>query len=165
MIYLRIAAPSITIYNGVKMGEPVKTRGKILVIDDEPEITDIIEAYMTSAGFSVMVENSSVMGVERAKTYKPDMILLDIMMPHMDGYEVCSEMRKNESTKSIPILFLTGKDANDDAGKSWDSGANMFVKKPFSCERLLNVVNMVMATVSRQSTNELPEYPRKDRRS
>ncbi len=131
------------------MTDSQKVKGKILVIDDEPEITDIIEAYMSNAGYSVLSENSSVMGLERAKTYKPDIILLDIMMPHMDGYEVCAEMRKNQSTKNIPILFLTGKDASDDAGKSWDSGANMFVKKPFSCENLLGMINMVMAAIAK----------------
>jgi len=131
------------------MPETPHIKGKVLVIDDEPEITDIIEAYMTSSGYKVIVENSSVMGIERAKTYKPDVILLDIMMPYMDGYEVCEEMRKNEATKSIPVLFLTGKDPADDHGKTWEVGGNMFIKKPFSCERLLNMVNAVMGTLSK----------------
>ncbi len=135
--------------NGVLMADNKAVKGKLLVIDDEPEITDIIEAYMTNAGYEVMVENSSVMGIERAKSYKPDMILLDIMMPHMDGYEVCGEMRRHNATKDIPVLFLTGKDVADDAGKSWEAGANIFIKKPFSCERLLNMINMVMATLSK----------------
>lgn len=131
------------------MSENSQPRGTVLVIDDEPEITDIIEAYLSNSGYTVMVENSSVMGIERAKTSHPDIILLDIMMPYMDGYEVCEEMRKNESTKKIPVLFLTGKEPTDDAGKTWDVGGNMFIKKPFSCERLLNMVNMVMGAISK----------------
>ncbi|MCP4631948.1 MAG: response regulator [candidate division Zixibacteria bacterium] len=131
------------------MADETATKGKVLVIDDEPEITDIIDAYMSNAGYNIMVENSSVMGVERAKTFKPDVILLDLMMPYMDGYEVCAEMRKHDTTKNIPVLFLTGKDPSDDAGKVWEVGGNMFVKKPFSCERLLEMVNMVIATLSK----------------
>lgn len=131
------------------MANAPASRGKILVIDDELEITDIIEAYLINAGYSVMVENSSVMGTERAKTCNPDIILLDIIMPYMDGYAVCEEMRKNETTKNIPILFLSGKDPKDDDGKTWNVGGNMFIKKPFSCERLLDMVNMVMSTISK----------------
>jgi DNA-binding response OmpR family regulator len=126
-----------------------KKNYKILVIDDEPEITDIIKAFLTNAGYEVLVENSSVMGVEKAKSFRPDLILLDIMMPVMDGYEVCSAIKKNMELTGIPILFLTGKDATDDGGQSFKSGADLFIKKPFSCERLLQMVKMVLISVSR----------------
>jgi len=122
---------------------------KILVIDDEPEITDIIKAFLTNAGYEVMVENSSVMGVEKAKSFRPDLILLDIMMPVMDGYEVCGSIKKDIELATIPILFLTGKDATDDGGQSFKSGADLFIKKPFSCERLLQMVKMVLISVAR----------------
>jgi DNA-binding response OmpR family regulator len=127
----------------------VKKNYKILVIDDEPEITDIIKAFLSNAGYEVLVENSSVMGVEKAKTFRPDLILLDIMMPVMDGYEVCGAIKKNIELSGIPVLFLTGKDATDDGGQSFKSGADLFIKKPFSCERLLQMVKMVLISVSR----------------
>ena len=120
---------------------------KILVIDDEPEITDIIKSFLTNAGYDVLVENSSVLGIEKAKSFRPDLILLDIMMPVMDGYEVCSSIKKDISLCSVPILFLTGKEAGDDAGQSFKSGADLFIKKPFSCERLLQMVKMVLISV------------------
>jgi DNA-binding response OmpR family regulator len=122
---------------------------KILVIDDEAEITDIIKAFLGNAGYEVLVENSSVMGVEKAKTFRPDLILLDIMMPVMDGYEVCSSLKKDIELAGVPILFLTGKDATDDGGLSFKSGADLFIKKPFSCERLLQMVKMVLLTVAK----------------
>ncbi len=122
---------------------------KILVIDDEPEITEIIKSFLSGAGYDVLIENSSVMGVEKAKLYKPDMILLDIMMPVMDGYEVCANIKRDMELSNIPILFLTGKDANEDAGRSFKSGADLFIKKPFSCERLLQLVKMVLMSVAR----------------
>jgi DNA-binding response OmpR family regulator len=122
---------------------------KILVVDDEPEITDIIKAFLSNAGYEVLIENSPVMGVEKAKTFKPDLIMLDIMMPFMDGYEVCANIKKDPELNSIPILFLTGKDASDDGGQSFKSGGDLFIKKPFSCERLLQMVKMVLISISK----------------
>ncbi|MCP4580888.1 MAG: response regulator [candidate division Zixibacteria bacterium] len=122
---------------------------KVLVIDDEPEITEIIMAFLSNAGYDVEIENSSVEGLARAKTAKPDVILLDIMMPVMDGYEVCAQLKKDQDTAQIPVLFLTGKDAKDDAGLSFQSGGDLFIKKPFSCERLLNMVKMVLISINK----------------
>jgi len=127
----------------------VKNNHKILVIDDEPEITDIVKAFLTNAGYQVMVENSPVKAIEKAKKFKPDLVLLDIMMPFMDGYEVCAALKKNPHTTGIPVLFLTGKDATDDGGRVFESGGDLFVKKPFSCERLLQMVRMVLMSVTK----------------
>jgi DNA-binding response OmpR family regulator len=131
-----------------KTGSKVKA-AKILVIDDESEITQIIEAFLENAGHQVKTENSSVMGIERAKELKPDLILLDIMMPNMDGYEICDELKKLDETSDIPVIFLTGKDSRDDKGRSFQVGGDMFVKKPFSCERLLEIVNIVLQSVAK----------------
>ena len=127
----------------------MKNNHKILVIDDEPEITDIVKAFLTNAGYQVMVENSPVKAIEKAKKFKPDLVLLDIMMPFMDGYEVCAALKKNPYTTGIPVLFLTGKDATDDGGRVFESGGDLFVKKPFSCERLLQMVRMVLMSVTK----------------
>lgn len=125
------------------------TANKILVIDDEPEITEIINAFLSNAGYKVEIENSAVEGLAKAKSYKPDIILLDIMMPVMDGYEVCAQLKKDQKTAQIPVLFLTGKDAKDDGGMSFQSGGDLFIKKPFSCERLLNMVKMVLISITK----------------
>ena len=122
---------------------------KILVIDDEPEITDIIETFLENAGYDVKSENSSTIGIERARNYLPDLVLLDIMMPFMDGYEICKELKRGEKTKNIPVVFLTGKDAQSDEGRSFDVGGVLFIKKPFSCERLLEIVKVVLLTAEK----------------
>jgi DNA-binding response OmpR family regulator len=138
--------------NATKMTENRKTKSqqKILVIDDEPEITDIIETFLENAGYEVKSENSSMLGIERAKTFLPDLVLLDIMMPFMDGYDICSEMKKDSKTKDIPVVFLTGKDARSDEGRSFRVGGALYIKKPFSCERLLDIVKMVLSTVEKE---------------
>lgn len=126
-----------------------KFKNKILVIDDDPEITDIINAFLRNAGYEVRIENSSAKVVEVARAFKPDLILLDIMMPFMDGYEVCGAIKADPKLAGIPVLFLTGKDAGDDDGRSFQSGGDLFIKKPFSCERLLQMVRMVLISVAK----------------
>jgi DNA-binding response OmpR family regulator len=126
----------------------VKT-AKILVVDDEPEITEIIEAFLDNAGYTVKVENSPERAIGLAKGIKPDLILLDIMMPGTDGYTICNRIKEDPALANTPVIFLTGKDSKDDQGRSFQVGGDMFIKKPFSCERLLEIVNIVLLSVGR----------------
>lgn len=122
---------------------------KIMVIDDEPQITEIIEAFLTNAGHQVFVNNVASEGLKKARAIKPDIILLDIMMPGTDGYGVCNELKNDPVTANIPVVFLTGKDRNDDMGRSFKVGGDMFIKKPFSCERLLEIVNIILLSTGK----------------
>jgi DNA-binding response OmpR family regulator len=139
-------ASQITKVPEIKKVKPTR----VLVIDDEPEITDIIETFLENAGYEVKSENSSDLGIQTAKTFLPDLILLDIMMPILDGYEICTELKRREKTKNIPVVFLTGKDARSDEGRSFRVGGVLYIKKPFSCERLLNIVKMVLQTADKE---------------
>jgi DNA-binding response OmpR family regulator len=125
-------------------------RIKVLVVDDEPEITDIVETFLENAGYQVKSENSSEHGIKMAKAFLPELILLDIMMPEKDGYQICTELKRCEETKNIPVVFLTGKDARSDEGKSFRVGGVMYIKKPFSCERLLSIVKVVLQTAEKE---------------
>ncbi|MGB7063445.1 MAG: response regulator [Candidatus Zixiibacteriota bacterium] len=144
--------------NSIGISQPAKVTdakrrkpAKILVIDDEPEITDIVETFLETAGYEVESENASRSGIDKAKTFLPDLVLLDIMMPTMDGYEICSELKRCEKTKRIPVVFLTGKDARSDEGKSFKVGGVLYIKKPFSCERLLEIVKVVLQSVEKEN--------------
>jgi len=123
---------------------PNMSQGIVLVIDDEPQITEIIEAFLTNAGYEVHVSNLATDGLKLAKQIKPDVILLDIMMPEIDGYGLCNDLKNDNDTAGIPVVFLTGKDRNDDMGRSFKAGGDMFIKKPFSCERLLEILNIIL---------------------
>ncbi len=133
------------------MSHKVKIPGtRVLVIDDEPEITEIVEAFLTEAGYVVASENSPKNAAAKVVEFHPDVILLDIMMPGMDGYDVCQQIKKQPNFAHVPVIFLTGKDRADDMGRSFKVGGDMFIKKPFSCERLLEIVNIVvMSTANR----------------
>jgi DNA-binding response OmpR family regulator len=128
----------------------VKTSvAKILVIDDEPQVTEIVETFLTSAGHTVYVDNVAASGLKKAKEIKPDLILLDIMMPEIDGYDICNNLKNDPSTAKIPVLFLTGKDRGDDMGRSFQVGGDMFIKKPFSCDRLLEIINIILMSTAK----------------
>lgn len=122
---------------------------RILVIDDEPQVTEVIEAYLSNAGHEVIVDNVAAGGLKKARELKPDIILLDIMMPEMDGYDICNQLKNDPDTADIPVVFLTGKDRSDDMGRSFKAGGDMFIKKPFSCERLLEIINIILMSTAK----------------
>ena len=122
---------------------------KILVVDDEPEITEIVETFLSENGFKVQTENTPNKAIEKARAFKPDVILLDIMMPGVDGYDICQALKSDPDFADVPVIFLTGKDRSDDMGRSFKSGGDMFIKKPFSCERLLEIVTIVLMSTGK----------------
>jgi DNA-binding response OmpR family regulator len=134
--------------NNMNMKIKVNT-AKILVIDDEPQVTEIVETFLASAGHTVYVDNVAASGLKKAKNLKPDLILLDIMMPEIDGYDICNNLKNDPQTANIPVLFLTGKDRGDDMGRSFQVGGDMFIKKPFSCDRLLEIINIILMSTAK----------------
>ena len=122
---------------------------KVFMVDDEQEITEIVDTFLTEHGFQVMTENNPQNAIAKAKSYNPDVILLDIMMPGIDGYTICQNLKENPEFYNTPVIFLTGRDKSDDMGRSFKSGGDMFIKKPFSCERLLEIVNIVLMSTGK----------------
>jgi len=126
----------------------LKKKKKILVVDDDPNITEVIEEFLSFEGYDVSVENFASKAVDKANEVLPDLILLDIMMPEIDGYEVCSALKINPKTSGVPILFLSGRDSKEDDGRSFGVGGDLYIKKPFSNDRLSQMVKMVLLTTS-----------------
>jgi len=120
---------------------------KILVIDDEVDITSLVRKTLEPQGYTIDTENLGASGIQKAASFHPDLILLDINMPDMDGYQVCEALRKEKSTKDIPIIFLTGMDVLEDKYKSYQVGGNLFLKKPIAPENLANVVKIVLSSI------------------
>lgn len=105
---------------------------RVLIIDDEDDIREVAAMSLeTVAGWEVMVANSGAQGLTRAATYKPDAILLDVMMPGMDGPTTFRELRKNPITAKIPVLFLTAKVQATDRRRFADLGIHAVLVKPF----------------------------------
>jgi DNA-binding response OmpR family regulator len=114
---------------------------KILIIDDEADITETLSFMLQARNFDVITANSGQEGLDKVKKDHPDLILLDIMMPEMDGYKVCNKLKQDKETKNLPIIMLTAKGEADSVIKYYNSGANDYVVKPFSLSTLISRIN------------------------
>jgi len=110
---------------------------KVLVVDDEPINIIIAEKVLQKNGYDTISAPNGKEALIMAKAELPDMILLDIMMPGMDGFEVCSELSKIEETKDIPVIFLTAVSDKDSLLKAFTKGGKDYVRKPFHAEELI----------------------------
>ena len=110
---------------------------KILVVDDQPGNVFLLQDRLNREGFEVITAYDGTSGIKVAKEQKPDLILLDIMMPGIDGFEVCREISSNNHTNHIPIILVTALNSSEDTQKGFDSGAFDYIKKPFNKIELL----------------------------
>ena len=108
----------------------------ILAIDDEKDILKLVQYNLEREGYQVLCAKSGEEGLETARTKKPDLILLDLMLPGIDGLEVCKLLRANKDTKNIPILMLTAKSSELDQILGLELGATDYITKPFSVKML-----------------------------
>jgi two-component system response regulator MprA len=119
---------------GAKPGDDERPR--LLIVDDEQNIVDFIRLGMRYEGFRVEDAGDGVSGFDMAQRLRPSLIILDVMLPGMDGIEVCRRLRESEATADIPILMLTAKDEVRDRVEGLESGADDYLTKPFSFEEL-----------------------------
>lgn len=129
---------------------------KLLLIDDDTEVLDINCKYLSGEGFLVRTAADPLQGIEYARKMKPDCILLDVMMPQMNGFEVCAKIRE---FSSAPIIFLTGKDSEDDKINGLVTGADDYIVKPYSLRELKARIDVILRrsrkTVPKQDSNLL----------
>lgn len=113
---------------------------KILVIDDEKNILLTLNLILRNEGYDVLVASDSLDGVIKAGELKPDLILLDICLPRVDGYSVCRSLRCDVDIDKIPIVFMSSKNQEEDIREAFDSGGNDYLLKPFTKEKLLDII-------------------------
>jgi two-component system alkaline phosphatase synthesis response regulator PhoP len=119
--------------------------GRILIIDDEPELVKAVEVRLKACGYDVEVAYDGKAGIDKAKDVRPDLILLDFVMPTMDGYEVARELMADLGIKRIPIIVLTASQQRDLKIKFRELGIHAFIVKPFETSDLLNMVNQYLS--------------------
>ncbi len=113
-------------------------------MDDEPEAVELVEFNLKKAGFNVITATDGAAALKKARSDQPDLIVLDLMMPEMDGLEVCRILRRDSATARIPIIMLTAKAAEVDRIVGLELGADDYVTKPFSPRELVLRVNKVL---------------------
>jgi two-component system alkaline phosphatase synthesis response regulator PhoP len=120
---------------------------KILVVDDERHIVRLVEVNLQRAGYNVVTAYDGIEALEKVKTEKPDMLVLDVMMPGKDGFEVLSELQANPVTAEIPVIMLTAKAQDADIFKGWQSGVSSYLTKPFNPRELLTFVERIFQSM------------------
>ena len=121
-----------------------ENKGNILVVDDEYSIRELLRKFLSLQGYEVETANDGVDALEKVFHSLPNLIILDIMMPGMDGLEVCKKLRQNERTKSIPILIITGLFSQDIIRQAIEFNVVDVLNKPFSLYKLLDTVQNVL---------------------
>ncbi len=118
-------------------------RPRILVADDVPENVRLLEAVLVPRGYEVVSASDGLQALEAARSAKPDLVLLDVVMPGLDGFEVCRQLRAREDTAMLPVIMLTASEGTEKT-KAIDAGADDFIPKPFNHDELLGRVRSLL---------------------
>ncbi|MBX7133712.1 MAG: response regulator [Fimbriimonadaceae bacterium] len=116
---------------------------KILVCDDERHIVRLIQVNLERQGYTVVTAFDGKEGLEKILSEKPDLVVLDVMMPYMDGFEVLKSLRKEPSTQDLPVIMLTAKAQDKDVFEGYHYGADMYLTKPFNPMELVTFVKRI----------------------
>jgi DNA-binding response OmpR family regulator len=119
---------------------------KILIVDDDVEITTLLNTILSLSGFEISVVNDSTLAMETAESMKPDLFILDLMMPQPNGFELCRMIRSNPNLINIPIIIITAMDDLDSKNIAYAAGANDYLPKPFDQEELPKRINALLNT-------------------
>lgn len=125
--------------------ESTKMRKKILAVDDERHIVRLIEVNLLRQGYDVVTAFDGKEALEKVETEHPDLVILDVMMPYMDGFEALKCLKKDPATRDIPVIMLTAKAMDSDIYHGWQSGVHCYLTKPFSPPELLSFVRRIFA--------------------
>lgn len=116
---------------------------KILAVDDERHIVRLVEVNLQRAGYEVVTAYDGREALEKVKAETPDLVVLDVMMPYMDGFEVLKNLKADPATADIPVIMLTAKAQDADVFRGWQSGVDCYLTKPFNPMELLTFVKRI----------------------
>jgi len=129
-----------------------KEKSSILIVDDEPHVVNLVKLSLTKDKFTIREANSGMEALELLQKHKPDLIILDLMMPGMNGYEVCEELKKDPKTSNIPVIILSAKSQLADKLEGMDCGAEDYITKPFDPMELEARVNMALRKIDSEDS-------------
>jgi DNA-binding response OmpR family regulator len=117
---------------------------RVMIVDDEPNIIMSLDFLIKKAGYELFIARNGTEAMELLKNETPDLIILDIMMPDIDGYEVCQFVKSSEAHQHVKVIFLSAKSKPADIEKGLSMGADKYVTKPFSTRHLMKEVNNLL---------------------
>ena len=119
-------------------------KAEILVVDDDPQITTLLQFRLRKVDYAPRVVNNGEDALRAIQEKKPDLVILDVMMPGMSGYEVCEKIKSDEKTSDIPVIMLTALDMGKDFEKALEKKADWFITKPFETEHVLKRIQYLL---------------------
>ena len=120
---------------------------KILAVDDERHIVRLVQVNLERAGYTVVTAFDGKEALEKVSSEQPDLVVLDVMMPYMDGFEVLQNLRKNPETRELPVIMLTAKAQDADVFRGWQSGVDCYLTKPFNPMELISFVKRIFKSM------------------
>ncbi|MGD1860142.1 MAG: response regulator transcription factor [Leptolyngbyaceae cyanobacterium] len=115
--------------------------GKVLLVDDEAGLREAVQAYLEDSGFTVEVASNAAEGWEKLQLATPDILISDIMMPQVDGYEFLQQVREDPRYKSLPVVFLTARGMTGDRIQGYSAGVDAYLPKPFDPDELVAIIS------------------------
>ncbi len=135
------------------------SKKRILVVEDDPHVVIFATDALEYMGFEVLIARNGIEGLEKVKKEKPDLIILDVMMPEMDGYEVCRRLKADPKMSHLPILMLTAKGQIQDKVKGLDTGADDYLAKPYDKDEFESRVKALMRRTSKNTDESVVDTP------
>lgn len=127
---------------------------RLFVVDDEEDVTDLLRYRLETAGFEVEVENNSLRVLPRLRQRRPDLLVLDIMMPELDGVQLCHLIREDRTLRHVPIIFITAKGEAEDRIAGFEAGVDDYLAKPFDTRELILRIGAVLKRVRQSGPGE-----------
>ena len=117
---------------------------QILIVDDSPTEAHVLKGMLEKNGYQIEIAESGIEGIERAKAFKPDLVLMDVVMPGLNGFQATRQLTKDPNTSAIPVIIVTTKDQETDRVWGLRQGARDFLTKPVSEQKLMEKINAVL---------------------
>lgn len=134
--------------------------GTILLVDDEPGLREAVQAYLEESGFTVHVASNATQGWELLQQVSPDLVISDIMMPQVDGYQFLQQMREDPRFKAMPVIFLTARGMTSDRIEGYQAGCDAYLPKPFDPDELVAIVQSLLnrrAAIQSSGDGDVPD--------
>ena len=135
---------------------------KILACDDEASILRLVQANLERGGYQVVTAMDGREALRQVERERPDLVILDVMMPYEDGFGVLQEIRRRPDTRDLPVILLTAKYSDTDALRGWQEGADSYLTKPFNPEELLTFVGRIFEAAQDQNGGSTPSTSSKE---
>ncbi len=117
---------------------------RVLMVDDDPLVVKLVQTALAAEGLDVIAATNGAECLLAVEAHHPDLVILDVAMPVLDGFETLRALRNKAATASLPVIMLTAREANSDVARGWATGADLYITKPFEIEELMLAVNRLL---------------------